>query len=589
MEILKQLNYLLDKKTKIGIIVLFLMSIIGSFAELLGITIILPIVELAMDQSSIEENRLAIIIQQVTNATLKEYILLWMIGLTILIYVLKSAYLCFFYGRQFKFAASVKRDLAIRMMKSYLKQPYSFFLQKNSSELIRSVNSDTGHLFQLISNTLTIFSNVLTALCIVVYLSITNFAMTIFVAVVLLVCLLVVIFGIQRKNRKNGYINQQVAGFLIKHLKQAFEGVKEIKIMNIEKQFINIYDETYKKSTDLEVKYSIYNTMPKYIIEVFAISAILGYLGFVILFDPNYIRLIPQLAVFCYAAFKLLPSVNTIYACLNWVIYYKASIDLVYHDIKVAEDLSNEMEEIEANSPDFIFSRDISVKDVSFRYEGTEKDVLHSVNLVIPKGKSVAFVGASGGGKTTMADVVLGLLKPTSGEVCVDGINIRENIGGWRRKLGYIPQTIYLTDDTIRNNIAFGIPRGEIDDAQVWKALEEAQLKEFVESLPKKLDTEVGERGARISGGQRQRIGIARALYRNPEILVFDEATSALDNETEKEVMKAIEGLQGTKTMLMIAHRLSTIENCDVIYKVENGTVERVEIQDIIVREEKMQ
>lgn len=587
MEILKQLNYLLDRKTKRGFFFLFIQTIIGSFAELLGITIILPIVELAMDQTTIQENKLAVLIQQITNATKKEEIILWMIGITILIYILKSAFLCYMYSRQFKFAASVKRDMAIRMMKAYLKQPYAFFLHKNSSELIRSVNTDTGQLFQLISNVLSIFSNILTATCIIVYLAITNFAMTMFVAIVLLTCLLIVIFCVQRKNRKNGYINQRVNGFLLKHLKQAFEGVKEIKIMNIENQFISTYDETYKKSTDLEVKYSIYNTMPKYIIEVFAISAILGYLGVVILFDPNYIRLIPQLAVFCYAAFKLLPSVNAIYSSLNVVIYHKASIDLVYHDIKEADELSDNLVDLKENYSEVKFNDEIRVEDVSFRYEGTEKDVLQSVNLVIPKGKAVAFVGASGGGKTTMADIILSLLEPTSGKVCVDGVDIRENIEGWRKKLGYIPQTIYLTDDTIRNNIAFGIPRGEIDDAQVWKALEEAQLKEFVESLPKKLDTEVGERGARISGGQRQRIGIARALYRNPEILVFDEATSALDNETEKEVMKAIEGLQGTKTMIMIAHRLSTIENCDIIYKVENGTVEKAELKEIIKKEEK--
>ncbi len=576
MTVLKKLDYLLDKKTKRSLVILFFMLLMVSVAELLGVTVVLPIVELAMGQGGMEENKWAALIIKYTGAQTKEDVLLWMIALTIFIYIIKNIYVCFVYSKQFRFSAALKRDMATRLMRAYLKQPYAFFLNHNTSELMRSVNTDTAQLFQLISNLITVFSNVLTALCIIVFLALTNIMMTLTVSVIMGSCLLIVIFGLQKKNRKNGYINQQVNGFLLKHLKQAFEGVKEIKVMNIENEFIRMYDEQYKRSTDLDVKYALYNTMPKYMIEVFAVISVLGFLGANLIFNADYQALIPQLATFAIAAFKLLPSVNAIYASFNAAVYHRASLDLVYRDIKKADELSSETGLEDGGAEEVVFNDVIRMEDISFKYETAEDAVLKDVNLEIKKGQSVALIGASGGGKTTTADIILSLLKPQKGKVTVDGRDISENVRGWRRKLGYIPQFIYLTDESIRRNVAFGIEEDKIDDEQVWKALEDAQLKEFVEELPDGLDTVVGERGARISGGQRQRVGIARALYKDPEVLVFDEATSALDAETEKEVMKSVDSLSGRKTIIMIAHRLSTIENCDVVYKVENADITRV-------------
>lgn len=575
MNVFQQLNYLLDKRTKRNLVLLFFMIIVGSMLELLGVTIVLPVVDLAMETEDIHNNKVAAFIMDYTGVVKKEEVLLWLIISVIVIYVVKNIYVCYMYSRQFKFAASIKRDMATRMMAAYLKQPYSFFLNHNTAELTRGVSTDTGELFQLISNILSIISAGLTAASIIIFLAIENFVMTLVVGAVLALCLMVVILGIQKKNRENGIRNQKINGFLIKHLRQAFDGVKEIKIMNIEKQFINIYDKTFKQSTNMEVTYSIYNTMPKYLIESFAVIAIMLFLGGNVVFNPNYIKIIPQLAVFCVAAFKLLPSVNSIYSSINVVVYHKASIDLVYKDIKAANELSIDTIDDDSEVIPVVFKEKITMENVDFRYEGMEENVLNNVSLEIPKGTSVAFVGPSGGGKTTTADLLLTLLHPTSGEIKVDGNDVFDNLRGWRRLFGYIPQFIYLTDDSIRRNVAFGVSDEDIDDDQVWKVLKDAQLEDYVRSLPQGLDTEVGERGVRISGGQRQRIGIARALYRDPDILVFDEATSALDNETEKEVMQAIEGLQGIKTMIMIAHRLSTIENCDIVYKVEGGKIER--------------
>lgn len=581
-DMFRKINYLIDKKTKIKLIILFFMIFGGAFAELLGITMILPIIELSMDLGAVLDNKIANIIYTITGIDDSKYLILIIIGCTIIIYIIKNIYMSILQRTLFMNAAIIKRNLAIKLMSAYMQQPYTFFLKTNSSELIRGITMDIGHFYSVITNILSLISNGITVVCIVIYLAFSNLYMTIIVSVLLLTCLLIIVFGLQKKNRENGRMIQKLSGIQGKHLRQSFEGIKDIKIANSEEYFMSAYSKNYKKTTDIEVIHSLYGTLPKYLIEVFIITAVLIYLGYNIQFNENYMNVIPTLAIFCYAAFKLLPSINAMYASINSIVYYKASVDLVYNDIKEVEELEGKLRKKEGVEKEIVFEKNIFIENVCFRYDGTEKNVLENVNIEIPKGKSVAFIGASGGGKTTMADIILSLLEPTSGKVCVDGQNISENVVGWRKKLGYIPQTIYLTDDTIRNNIAFGIERENIDDELVWKALEEAQLKDFVEQLPKKLDTEVGERGARISGGQRQRIGIARALYRNPEILVFDEATSALDNDTEKDVMEAIENLQGTKTMIIIAHRLTTIEKCDYIYKVENQRVQRIDKEVIL-------
>lgn len=441
---------------------------------------------------------------------------------------------------------------------------------------MRGVSTDTGELYNTIINVLRVISNGITAVSIIAYLIITNFWMTITITALLSICAVLIFLVFNKRFRAYGAQNQKYNAYMSKDLRQAFEGVKEIKVMGNGDYFVDAYEKNFKKQNKVMNLFNIYNSIPKYLIETVSISGILLFLGANVMFNDNYTALIPQLATFCVAAYKLMPSVNGISTYMNSIIFSKASIDLVYHDIKEIEELEKQKEKEHGDLTKMEFSDFIEVKGVSFRYRGTEKDVLSDVDIRIPKGHSVALIGPSGGGKTTMADIILGLLEPEKGSVLVDGVDIRDNLESWGKNIGYIPQVIYLTDDSIRKNVAFGIKDSDIDDEQVWKALEGAQLKEFVTGLPNGLDTEVGEHGDRISGGQRQRIGIARALYRNPEILVFDEATSALDNETEKEVMKAIEGLQGTKTMLMIAHRLTTIEHCDTVYKVENGKVEKV-------------
>lgn len=572
MDVLKKINYLFDRKVKISLIGLFFVILVGSAVELLGVSIVLPIVNLAIE-TDYSENIFCRIITKITGYTSREDILLALVVITIVIYLFKFFYISWMNSTLYQFAANVKRELATKLMKAYMMQPYTFFLQRDSAQLIRSINSDTGSLYEVIVNCLLILSNGITAIALLVTIIVINPVMACLVACLLVLCAVAILLIVQKRTRSYGKRNQQLSSDLIKYLQQSFEGIKEIKILGCEKYFVSQYDTTYREQADVGCKSKLVNLIPKYLIEAVCIIGIMLYLGWNVKFNPNYMSLIPQLAMFVGAAYKLLPAVNAVYAYMNTIVYHRASIDLVYHDIKEANELIIP-EGIGCNADiDMPFNKQIAFKNVSFGYGESNKLVLDNVSITIPKGKTVAFIGPSGGGKTTTADLVIGLLTPSKGAILIDDCNMLDYLGAWRRKIGYIPQTIYLTEDSIKRNIALGLNDSEIDEQRVWKVLEQAQLADFVKKLPNGIETNVGERGTRLSGGQRQRIGIARALYHNPEVLVFDEATSALDNNTEHEVMQAIEMLHGSKTMIMIAHRLSTIENSDIVYKVENGKV----------------
>lgn len=579
MGIIKKIDYVFDSGTKVKIIVVLLMIILGAALELLGVSVILPLVDLGMKPDAFKENDVCNFISNVTGITEATTILLIMVSGMILIYITKNIYMAYMNSVIYGFSMNVRRSLATRMMTVFMRQPYSYFLQENSSELIRCVNSDTVQFYEMLSNCFLVISNGLVAGSLVVYLLYTNWVMTLSVVVLLALCAGAVFLKIRKTTRVLGVENQRLNSLLIKTLQQSFEGIKEIKVMGREHFFVDAYDDVYKESANIVRKYNLANLLPKYLIEAVTITGILGFLAINIVVNGNYMEVLPQLAAFAVAAFRLLPAVNALYMYSNTIVYNMASVDLIYKDLKETENLEQDYyRNLDKETVKLEFNREISLHHITFGYEGSSKTVLENIDLVIRKGDSVAFIGPSGGGKTTLADLLLGLLIPREGQVLVDGIDVTTNMEGWIENIGYIPQNIYLLDDSIRKNVAFGIASDQIDDNEVWEALNKAQLKEFVESLELGIDTVVGERGARISGGQRQRIGIARALYKNPSILVFDEATSALDSETEKEVICAIDNLHGSKTIIMIAHRLTTIQNCDVVYSVGNKRVQSKEM-----------
>ncbi|MEH7495310.1 ABC transporter ATP-binding protein, partial [Neobacillus niacini] len=360
---------------------------------------------------------------------------------------------------------------------------------------------------------------------------------------------------------------------------QGLGASKEIKVSGKERYFVDSYGSHSKTMAKNTIYKNMLDQVPRLFIETLLVSVVLITMIIIVFQGTDTSKLVSTMSLFAMAAFRLMPSITRIVATLSTIRFSQPALSVVYKDLveeNGGKTLIYEENEIvtkpaKVNNGDRTFLHSINLENVYFRYPNQKDYSIKNVSLTIPIGSSVAFVGSSGAGKTTIVDIILGLLEPEKGKLFVDNKDLNQLLPIWQNKIGYIPQSIYLSDETIRKNVAFGIDDEDIDESAIQRAIQAAQLKGFVDSLPEGLNTVVGERGVRLSGGQRQRIGIARALYHNPEIIFLDEATSALDNETEKEIMKAIDGLKGEKTLIIIAHRLSTIENCDIVFKVDKG------------------
>ncbi len=461
-----------------------------------------------------------------------------------------------------------------------MNEPYTFHLRKNIAELQRSLQEDTDLFAKGIIHILELIMELTVCGVLGIYLFIVSKSIAALVLIMLILCTGTFAMVSRKYSARLGAECQVYKGKLYQWMNQSLGGIKEVKILNREEYFITQYQNYFHKYVHGLRINRLIGEMPRYFVEASCMTGLLVAILVKMFFGYNGITVyIPQLTVFAVAAFRLLPSVGKITVHVADILYSLPSFELIYHDLK---EIENVPQKIEDEIGSWEFRKEIAVRDVAYRYPEAEENVIYRANFVIPKGKTVAFIGSSGAGKTTMADIILGLLEPNEGQVLADGMDVHKNLNMWHRSLGYIPQVIYLSDDTIRNNIAFGVHRNDIDDNAVIGALKKAQLYDFVQTLQEGLDTFVGDRGVRLSGGQRQRIGIARALYHDPEILVLDEATSALDNETEKAVMESIENLQGTKTMVIIAHRLTTIKNVDIVYEVSEGKVVTRDKKDIL-------
>lgn len=568
----KKLSYIFSKRDKYKIALLLCIMVAGSFLELLGVAVFQPFVNIIMMPDSIQENPyLARIYQMFGCSTTESFLTVVAVGI-IVIYVVKNVYLWVEQNLILKFTYGVQQKLSTRLLTTYLAEPYTFHLNKNIAELQRSMQEDTGLFTQVLMHTLQLIAEVVVCVVLGVYLFSVSNSITVVIVGLLILCVVLFTKLTKRFTEELGKESQLYKGKLYQWVNQSLGGVKEVKVLNREDFFISSYRDYYTlyiKGVRINRLLSI---SPKYMVEAVCMTGLLIAIILKLNFGHGELdTFIPQLATFAVAAFRLLPSVGRINEHVNNILYAVPSVDLIYGDLKGIEDYQESKGEEEGK--EWSFEHEITAKHITYAYPNTDTNVLEDANCVIPKGKTVAFIGSSGAGKTTMADIILGLLAPQRGKILVDDIDVFKNLTMWHHQIGYIPQVIYLSDDTIRNNIAFGIHEDQIDEEAVKTALKKAQLAEFVDTLPDGLDTIVGDRGVRLSGGQRQRIGIARALYHDPEILVLDEATSALDNETETAVMEAIESLQGSKTMIIIAHRLTTIQNADIIYEVGDGKV----------------
>lgn len=576
MSIFKKINYIFNRKQKIQSVLLCIGLFVGAVLELAAVSLISELATLISSTAAIHDGGIMQKVYDTLHATSDRQFFLYIVIILIVMYFLKNAYLMLISYIQYTFIYNNQLRLSGRLVDCYLKKPYTYHLDTNSAELIRSIMLDSERFFQLLLTVFSVFSEVLMSLLMCVYLLVVDPMITISVVVILGVVSGLYILIFHRKSKENGKISQYNDGKMHQAINQALGAVKDIKILHREKYFVNAFMDCGTKKYKAVRNNEVLGQAPKNVIEAVCVGTILIVLLVKINGGQDMISMIPQLTAFVLAAFKLLPSVGKIDNYLNLIIFLKPSVDQIYNDIKETGDMTESTRE-DKNTDKRVFNKGVSniikIDHVSYRYPGTDRDVLRDVCFEIPLGASVGLIGPSGSGKSTMADVILGILTPTGGGVYYKDMNVHEHPLEWSGKLAYIPQTIFLADESIRNNVAFGIDNDSISEELVWKALDEAQLSDFVRTLPEGLDTMVGERGVRLSGGQKQRIGIARALYGDPEILVLDEATSALDAETESAVMEAIDRLQGRKTMIIIAHRLTTIANCRYVYKVEDGKI----------------
>jgi ABC-type multidrug transport system fused ATPase/permease subunit len=567
---------LLDAKQKRQMVGIVFMMLIGGVLESLGIALIVPIMKVVVSPEKVQESKYLSAIYNGLNLTSTTQLAAIIMVALILVFVVKNIFLYFLNVVQLRFVYTNQFATSRRMMINFMQRPYEYYLNADTSVIQRNITSDVNNMYGLILSSLQLISEVIVFTCLVAFLVSTDAEMTLSIALLLVVVLLVIKYFIKPVMVKAGQENQDYYSGLYKWIDESVTGIKEIKIANKENYFINGYADCGAGYVNAVQKYNLYNSTPRLLIETIAIAGMIGYMLVVMARGTNLTDLAPQLTVLAAAASRLLPSANRINNYLTSIAYFEPFL------MNVSDNLQSEIHDgnISYNSDDYRkksqveklpVTKSILMKDITYKYPGTDKLILDKADMEVPVGKSVGIVGTSGAGKTTIVDVMLGLLKPESGKILADGVDVMEHYPEWLKNIGYIPQTIFMIDSTIRKNVAFGYPDEEIDDARVWNALKEASLDEFVRSLPEGLDTKIGERGIRLSGGQKQRIGIARALFEDPEVLVLDEATSALDNETEAAIMESINNLHGKKTLVIIAHRLQTIEKCDMVYSIKDG------------------
>jgi ABC-type multidrug transport system fused ATPase/permease subunit len=571
----RRLFAIFDSRGKIQLVLLFLILLLGVILEIIGIGSILPFITIIIDPNTLEKyHQLKFLYIYLGFDNYNQFILFACI-LLIFIFIIKNISLFLIRYIQISFINNNKVILSRRLLLAYLSKDYSFHLQRNTADLLGNiVNGLEMVLTGVIFNFFMILTEILVTGSIVIVLFIVDPFSALTVSIFSVGSLLVFFKLIKQKIDVYGKIRPKLYGEIIKSVNQGLGGIKETKVLGREKFFLDDFNEKNVRYARSELFSRLMTFVPRYLFEIIVVAAMLIIIVINIIRGNDLNIIMPTLGIFAVAAFRILPSLNSFFALLTSIKINLPYFDLIYDDIMEAKSLTANEELIDTSNMIINkggFEKSIEIKDVSFRYQGNKNLILKDINIEILKGQAVGFVGTTGAGKTTLVDIILGLLDPERGQVLVDGKDIRENYRNWQQQIGYIPQFIYLSDDTVRRNVAFGLSDEIIDDDQIWKSLEIAQLNTFIQELPQDLDSIIGERGICLSGGQRQRIGIARALYHNPSVLIMDEATSSLDNETEKFFIEAIEKMSREKTILIIAHRLTTIEKCDVVFAIENG------------------
>ena len=582
-----QVLYVLEGKRK-GLVVLLFVFTLTSVLEALGIGLIGPFLNIAARPELIHNIPLLDwVYQQLDLQSSAQFIPLLATAIAV-IFCLKSLLYFLSWAKIYQYSSGLTQSLITSLLNAYLAVPYTFHLNRNTANLIKNILVETstftgGCILPLLKGTV----NLIVLLCLLLLLAKTDLLLLVMIMGILLpIFILFNLLGSRFK--KWGKIKSQSKLEMVRILNHGLGGLKETRVIGCESYFQNQMASEAQQFAQADSLFSTSQILPRILIETALIVFVMFFISLSLIFlQQDMEEITGIMGVFAIAAMRLIPATSHVFTSLNQLRNSKHAVNMLYLDLqeidkqkginkltrKFKSQISSSIDLIKAHDRAITFSNEIELDHITYRYENSPQLAIENISLRIQKGQSIALIGKSGSGKTTLVDIILGLLEPKGGDILVDGKSIYSNLRSWQDMVGYIPQSIFLIDDTVERNIAFGVPDQLIDPERMRKAIKAAQLEELVTQLPEGINTQVGERGIRLSGGQRQRIGIARALYHEREILVLDEATSALDSETERLVSDAIKSLAGTKTLIIIAHRLTTVEHCDRLYLLEKGRV----------------
>jgi ABC-type multidrug transport system fused ATPase/permease subunit len=555
-----------QKRTGLWIVAL---AFIGMILEILGTALVVPVLSLTEHSDwRTQYPALAPWLARAGNPS-NERLILWSVIALVVVFVVKTSFLVYYYWEESRFVFGFQAELSQRLFTTYLRQPYPFHLQRNSAILLRNTINEVSNFNVVLSQGTTLITEGL----VLTGMSVLLISLEPFGALVVLVMLGGTSFLFHLATRKHlfrwGKARQRHEGMRIKHLQEGLGSIKDVKLLGREEDFLAQYHLHNILSTDAARHHNTLKQLPRLWLEMLIVAGIAALVFSLLANGRTIVSIVPVLGLFGAAAFRLMPSANRLSSAVQSLKYGMPVVHVLYDELALDAPAPRDAN----RQPAAAFQDAITITDVKFTYAGAARPALNGITLVVKRGECVGLIGPSGSGKSTLVDVLLGLLPNDSGVIAIDGKPIDTILRAWQDQIGYVPQSIYLTDDTLRRNVAFGVPDERIDDGAVRRAISAARLDEFVAAQPDGLNSVVGERGVRISGGQRQRVGIARALYHDPAVLVLDEATSALDAVTETEVMQAVMEMHGSKTILIVAHRLSTVQRCDRLYRIECGRV----------------
>ncbi|PSB08073.1 ABC transporter ATP-binding protein [Pleurocapsa sp. CCALA 161] len=590
--------YVLEGKRK-GLVLLLFIFTLTSVLEALGIGLIGPFLSIAGNPESIHKiSSLNWVYQQLKLQSTIQVVPILGIGIAA-IFCLKSLLYFLSWAKIYQYSADLNQSLITKLLSAYLTVPYTFHLNRNTANLIKNILIETTTFTaSCILPLLKAAVNLIVLLCLFLLLAKTDLLLLAMIMVILLpIFILFNLLG--NKFKKWGKIKSESKQEMVRILNHGLGGLKETRVIGCESYFQEQMANKAQQFAQADSLFSTSQMLPRILIETALIVFIMLFISLSIIFLKQDMQEITGImGVFAIASMRLIPAASQLFSSINQLRNSNYAVNMLYLDLKeISIQGVNQLAQLPADSSansavnsskerakTLTFSGSIELDRITYSYHNSPKLAVEDISLKIKKGQSIALIGKSGSGKTTLVDIILGLLEPNKGDILVDGKSIYNNLRSWQNMIGYIPQSIFLIDDTVERNIAFGVSDLAIDPVRMDKALQAAQLEELITQLPKGIKTEVGERGVRLSGGQRQRIGIARALYHEREILVLDEATSALDNETERLVSEAIKSLAGTKTLIIIAHRLSTVEHCDRVYLMEKGhVIQSGSYQEVVV------